>query len=288
MPVLDGIRIVTIAVNAPGPLAVSRLRDAGATVFKIEPTDGDPMASFCPAWYEELRHGMQVERLDLKSIDGQSRIHALLAEADLFVASQRPSALERLKLDADSLLDPAKGTTRLRWLNIVGDTRNPEVAGHDLTYLARAGLLGREIPRTLMADVLGAEHAFATCLLLLRDAPGARAIVGLYDALAPLVAPLEHGVTGPEGLLGGGLNAYGLYDAKEGRIAVAALEPHFRARLYSSLGVDPNADLTSTFASRSAAEWESWAIAQDLPLCEVSDGPRKPAPSSDRHNLSPE
>jgi alpha-methylacyl-CoA racemase len=288
MPVLDGIRIVTIAVNAPGPLAMSRLRDAGATVFKIEPTDGDPMASFCPAWYEELRHGMQVERLDLKSNDGQSRIHALLAEADLFVASQRPSALERLKLDADSLLNPARRNTRLRWLNVVGDTANPEVAGHDLTYLARAGLLGREIPRTLVADVLGAERAFATCLLLLRDAPGAQAVVGLYDALAPLVAPLEHGLTRPGALLGGGLNAYALYDAKEGRVAIAALEPHFRARLYSSLGVDPSADLTSTFKSRRAAEWESWAIAQDLPLCEVSDEPRKPAPASDRHNLSPE
>jgi hypothetical protein len=74
-------------------------------------------------------------------------------------------------------------------------------------------------------------------------------------------------------VLGGGLNAYGLYHAKEGRIAVAALEPHFRARLYSSLGVDPNADLTSTFKSRSAAEWESWATGRDLPLCAVRGDP---------------
>jgi alpha-methylacyl-CoA racemase len=273
MSVLTGIRVVTIAVNAPGPLAVSRLRSAGATVFKIEPSDGDPMASFCPAWYGELRRGMDVERLDLKSEDGQSRIHTLLAEADLFVASQRPSALIRLKLDAESLLDPAKGNARLRWLNIVGDTAHPEVAGHDLTYLARAGLLGREIPRTLVADVLGAERAFATSLLLLRDAPGARAVVGLYDALAPLIAPLRHGLTGPGDLLGGGLGAYGLYDAKEGRIAVAALELHFRTRLRKALGIGDEADLTSAFMSRTADEWERWALANDLPLCAVNQRP---------------
>ena len=92
----------------------------------------------------------------------------------------------------------------------------------------------------------------------------------------------------PRGLLGGGLNAYGLYDAREGRIAVAALEPHFRARLYSSLGVGcrrrPHVDVRI----RTAAEWESWAIAHDLPLCAVSDEPLKPASSSDRHKLSPE
>ena len=271
MPTLSGIRVVSIAINTPGPLAASRLRDEGATVFKIEPPDGDPLASFCPGWYEDLRRGMHVERLDLKSEGGQSRIRSLLAEADLFVASQRPSALSRLQLDADTLIGGAAPNQRLRWLNIVGDTANPEEPGHDLTYLARAGLLGRELPRTLMADVLGAERAFATSLLLLRDAPGARAVVGLYDALAPLMAPLKHGLTRPGALLGGGLNAYGLYEAKEGRVAIAALEPRFRARLFATLGVSADTNLASIFGSRTAAEWESWAVANDLPLCAVRE-----------------
>ena len=269
MASLSGIRVVTIALNAPGPLAAARLRDEGATVFKIEPPDGDPMERFCPAWYADLRKGMTVERLDLKSETGQTRIRSLLQEADLFIASQRPSALSRLKLDATALLRESSGNKRLRWLNIVGDTADPEIAGHDLTYLARAGLLGGEIPRTLMADVHGAERAFATALLLLRDAPGAQAEVGLYDALAALVAPLRHGLTSPGGLLGGGLNAYGLYAAKEGWVAVAALEPHFRARLYAALGVDADTDLKSSFVSRTANEWEAWALANDLPLCAV-------------------
>lgn len=271
MSTLSGIRVVTIAINAPGPLAVSRLRGEGAAVFKVEPPEGDPMSRSCPAWYKELSAGMHVERLDLKSAGGHSRLRELLRDADLFIASQRPSALARLKLDANTLLTPAHGNTKLRWLNIVGDTANPEVAGHDLTYLAQAGLLGRELPRTLVADVLGAEHAFATCLLLLHDSPGAQAVVGLYDALAPLVAPLAHGLTRPGGLLGGGLNAYGLYEAKTGRIAVAALEPHFRSRLYAALGVEPDADLAPTFKSRTAVDWESWAASQDLPLCAVKE-----------------
>src|SRR6476620_4693658 len=34
---LDGIRVITTAQNVPGPLAAARLRQAGASVTKIEP-----------------------------------------------------------------------------------------------------------------------------------------------------------------------------------------------------------------------------------------------------------
>jgi alpha-methylacyl-CoA racemase len=270
MAILAGVSVVSIAVNVPGPLTVAHLANEGARVTKIEPPGGDPLEGLCPAWYAELCRGVAVERLDLKGA-GAERAHALLREADLFVASQRPAALARLGLDADVILDPAFGAARLRHLNIVGEAAWPQRAGHDLTYLARTGLLGSELPRTLVADVLGAERAFATALLLLRQAPGARAEVGLFDALAPLVAPLRHGLTGPAGLLGGGLPAYGIYQTRAGRIAVAALEPHFRARLYRALGLPTDAALTDAFGQRSAADWEQWAAAHDLPISAVRE-----------------
>ncbi|MGH9176122.1 MAG: CoA transferase [Vicinamibacterales bacterium] len=270
MPTLSSARVVSMALNVPGPLTVSRLAAEGARVTKIEPPGGDPLDGFCRAWYAELHRDVTVERVDLKR-DGAARVRALLSDADLFVASQRPAALARLGLDADTLLGVTSGNARLRHLNIVGELARPEVAGHDLTYLARAGLLGSELPRTLFADVLGSERAFSAAVLLLQQPPGARAEVGLYDALEPLVAPLRHGLTGPGALLGGELPGYGVYEAREGRVAVAALEPHFRSRLYEALTLPYGTDLTATFRRRTAAEWQAWALERDLPLAAVRE-----------------
>jgi alpha-methylacyl-CoA racemase len=268
---LHDIRVVTMALNAPGPVAAARLRAAGAAVTKVEPPSGDPLEGYCAGWYHELHEGITVERINLKSASGGSQMRDLLAAADLFLGSQRPSALGRLGLDADSLLSPSSRLNHLRWLNIVGELEAPEVPGHDLTYLAKAGLLGREIPRSVFADVLAGEHAFAAALLLLRQPPGSRAQVGLYDTLATLVAARTHGLTGPGNTLGGAIPAYGLYDARDGRIAIAAIERHFHARLYEELELPAGADLTDVFRTRTASEWEEWAKERDLPVAVVLD-----------------
>ncbi|HUE88506.1 MAG TPA: CoA transferase [Vicinamibacterales bacterium] len=268
---LHDIRVVTMALNAPGPVAAARLRDAGAAVTKVEPLSGDPLEGYCTGWYRELHEGITIERIDLKSAGGRSRMGELLAKADLLLASQRPSALERLGLDAATLLSPHSRLNHLRWVNIVGELENPETPGHDLTYLAKAGLLGREIPRSLFADVLAGLHAFATAVLLLRQPPGSSADVGLYDTLAPLAAARAHGLTGPGNMLGGAVRAYGIYDAREGRIAVAALERHFRIRLYHELNLVDGTELTEAFRARTASEWEQWARERDLPITAVMD-----------------
>jgi crotonobetainyl-CoA:carnitine CoA-transferase CaiB-like acyl-CoA transferase len=177
--------------------------------------------------------------------------------------------LARLGLDAETLLHAHSRLNHLRWLNIVGELAAPEVPGHDLTYLAKAGLLGAEIPRSVFADVLTGEQAFATALLLLRQPPGTRAQVGLFDGLAPLVAPLRHGLTGPGRMLGGGLPAYGIYEAREGRIAIAALETHFRRRLYDALELPLDSALAEIFKTRTAADWQAWALVHDLPIVAI-------------------
>ena len=266
---LHGIRLVTIALNAPGPIAASKLRDAGARVTKVEPPGGDPLATYCPGWYHELHTGIRVEQLGLKTDAGRDRMRALLADADLFLASQRPSALTRLGLDADTLLAADSPLNHLRWLNIVGERANHEVPGHDLTYLAQRRLLGHEIPRALFADTLAAENAVSAALLLLRQPPGSRAEVGLADSLAPLVAMQRHGATGPGTLLGGALPAYGLYETRDGRIAIAALEAHFRERLYRLLDRPLDSNLEQVFKQRTAADWETWATENDLPIVVV-------------------
>jgi crotonobetainyl-CoA:carnitine CoA-transferase CaiB-like acyl-CoA transferase len=270
MATLTGVRVVSMALNVPGPLAAARLRDAGASVIKVEPPAGDPLEELCPSWYSELHRDMPVERLDLKSDEGRTRMGERLERAQLFLSSQRPSALARLRLDAPSIAADAR-TAHIRTLNIVGETAHPERAGHDLTYSAGAGLLSRELPRTLIADVLGSERAFAAALILLREPEGSHAQVGLVDSLDSIVAPLRHGLTDPGGPLNGGLAAYGLYDARDGRIAVAALEPHFRERLYRALGRPLDSALTDAFLSRTADEWEQWARERDLPISAIRD-----------------
>ncbi len=262
------VRIVSVAQNVPGPVAVARLVRRGAAAVKIEPPAGDQLERLCQPWYDELHTGVSVERLDLKSAAGMAALKAHLASCDLFLASQRPAALARLGLDALSL---AREFPALRHVNIVGATADPEDAGHDLTYLAQPGLLHRALPPTLVADMLGAERAYAAAIELMNEPPGSHRVVGLADGIHDLAAPLRHGLTAPGGPLGGGNPAYGIYDAREGAIAVAALEPHFRTRLYESLGLADGADLSAVFKTRTAAEWEAWARSRDLPIVAVRD-----------------
>ena len=256
------MRIVSIAQNVPGPVAVSRLVAEGATAIKIEPPWGDGLAALCKPWYDQLHEHVRVTRLDLKTPAGIAGLKRLLEDADVFLASQRPSALARLQLDAASL---AREFPRLRHVNIVGDTANPEEPGHDLTYQARAGLLQGGMPLTLLADMSGAERAHATIKDVMRE-PGSSRVVGLYDTLRDLAAPLYQGLTSPGGHLGGGNFSYRIYAAKEGAIAVGALEPHFRERLYEGLGLPEGDDPSAVYATRTAIEWEQWAAARDLPL----------------------
>src|SRR5689334_13922679 len=114
---LDGVRVVTMAQYVPGPLAVARLRDAGAHVTKIEPAAGDPMLELSRTWHEEMHAGIDIEHIDLKTGDGRRRVMSLLRDADVFITSQRPTTLTRLGLDRESLRESAP---QLRIVRIFG------------------------------------------------------------------------------------------------------------------------------------------------------------------------
>lgn len=265
---LDGVRIVTLAQNVPGPLAAARLKQAGARVTKVEPPAGDPFLELSPAWHAEMHAGIPIERLDLKSESGQERIATLLRDADVFISSQRPSALARLSLDPDAL---RSRMPHLRMLRIVGSVHDPERPGHDLTYQAQAGLLGDAMPSTLSADVMASERAFAGTLALLRQPPGSLTDVGLVESLEPMLASLRHGLTASRGTLGGGVPRYRAYPARAGRVAVAALESHFETRLYQELELPVHSDPAQRFLERTAVEWEMWARARNLPIVAVRE-----------------
>jgi alpha-methylacyl-CoA racemase len=271
MQTLGGIRIVTTAVNVPGPVAVAMLREKGAAVVKVEPPDGDPLSRWAPVWYSELCAGVEVLRLDLKSPQGQERLHGLLAAADLLVTASRPASLLRLGL---SWSDLRRRHGRLCHVAIVGYAGpRQHLAGHDLTYQAEAGLLtAPAMPAALVADLSGAQRAAVEAINLLfareRTGAAAHAEVALGDCAKLFAEPLRHGLTAPTGVLGGACAAYGIYAARDGWLVVAALEPQFRSALARALGVDveSRAALASTLSEKSAGEWQQWAEVRDLPL----------------------
>ncbi len=275
MKLLQGVRVVTMALNLPGPVACARLRDLGAHVAKVEPPAGDPFEGYCPEWYRRLHADMDVRRLDLKSEAPRAELDALLAAADLFVTAQRPSALARLGLDPDAL---ARRHARLCHVGLTGyPAPEGEVPGHDLTYLAAHGLVSPpQLPPTLFADMAGAERAVSTALAMLhardREGRGRSVTVPLADAAVFLAQPRAEGLTAPGALLGGALPGYNLYRTSDGWIAVAALEPHFAQRLAEALGLaalEAEA-LRARFATQNAAHWQAWARERDLPIVAVS------------------
>ena len=271
---LGGIQVVSLALNVPGPAAAARLCRLGAAVAKVEPPGGDPLASGCPVWYEELCAGQEVVRLDLKDADGRASLDGLLEAADVLLTSSRPAALARLGL---SWPDLHVRFPRLVQVAIIGQAApRQDVPGHDLTYLASVGLLTPpQMPSTLLADLAGAERAVSAALALLyareRGHGAGYVEVALAEVAATFAAPLRHGVTAADGFLGGGFAGYGLYPAREGWIAVAALEPHFWRRLTEELEASDAQGLARVFPTQTARYWEAWGAAHDLPLVAVHD-----------------
>jgi len=285
LPLRD-IRAVSLAVNLPGPLTAARLSSLGAQVIKVIPPQGDPLAWVSPQWHDCLQAGQEVITLDLKAPEGRAHLAEMLAESDLLLTATRPAALARLGLDWPTL---AARHVRLCQIAIVGYPAPDENrAGHDLTYQATVGLLDPpRFPSLPLADYAGSERAVSAAFALFwtreRTGRGGYAEVSLVEALAPYADALRYGLLAPGTLLGGASPLYGLYPAREGWVAVAALEPHFRARLAQGLGV---AELTAealaaAFLTRTASEWDSWAAEQDIPLAAVQDPlPRASDPCS--------
>lgn len=272
--VLNGFTMVTLALNVPGPVAASRLRKLGADVVKVEPSVGDPLAHLCPHWYQSLAEGQTIVSLDLKDENGRSELERLLAQSDLLLTSMRPAALARLSLGWSEL---HQRHPRLCHVAIIGSSPPDEnKAGHDLTYQANAGLIDPpNMPRTLIADLAGAEKAVASALALLLARERGHGVgygeISLADAAQDFAVPLRQGLT--TGALGGARPEYNLYQTKDGFVALAALEPHFRERLIAELGLSQLniSALKDVFLSKSALEWEKWADSHDLPLVAVEE-----------------
>lgn len=271
---LDGIKVISLCINTPGPLAAARLAGLGAAVTKVEPPAGDPLKGAARSWYDALTKGQKIITLDLKDSSQRSHLDGILGDADLLLASFRPSALGRLGLDWESL---HARFPRLCFAGIIGyPPPDEERSGHDLTYLADTGLLSPPaMPLSLYVDLAGGERCASESLGLLcrfaRTGEAGCAWISLSECAKELAQPLRAGLTRPGGGLGGGSPFYGVYRTLDGSVAVAALEPHFAQKLLKELGLeDPSRSaMEKMFLEQSAAYWDHWANLRGLPLARV-------------------
>ncbi|MBI5509247.1 MAG: CoA transferase [Deltaproteobacteria bacterium] len=293
---LRGVRVLDLSRLLPGPYLTRLLSDLGAEVIKVEDPQGDPMRWWPPmqgetgAAFAALNWGKESIALDLKTPLGVALLCEMAATSAIVVESFRPGVLTRLGVGYETL---ARHNRRLLMCSITGygpSGPSAQQAGHDLGYLARAGVLERSgpadrppaVPGVQIADLAGGALAAAVALLAaLRevDATGVgrhlevsmtRGALGLaqVELARRQAAPAE-----PRGggMLSGGLPCYRTYATKDARfMALCALEPKFFARFcdragcpelaasgfaQGAEGAAATAALTRLFAGRTQAEW---------------------------------
>jgi len=252
---LQGIHVIDCSQFIPGPYATLLCADLGATVVKVEPPGGDPMRylgaldtdGVTPA-YKLINSNKTVIEIDLKSPDGKNAFRDLLKHADVLLESYRPDVFARLGFGATELkaINPALIHIAVTGYGQTGAYRLR--AGHDLNYVAMAGLLAisgtpnlpvQSTPPT--ADFGGALQAAFTMLaaLLYRQRTGkglsidvslSEAVMAWQSLYLTESARTDGGIKRGSSFLNGGLACYQIYKTKDGAfVTLAALEPKFWA-----------------------------------------------------------
>jgi crotonobetainyl-CoA:carnitine CoA-transferase CaiB-like acyl-CoA transferase len=266
-----------------------RLQTMGANCTKLEPpapaampkgTPGDPMGMYNMPAYATLHQGIRVMQADLKTAKGQAQLHKVLARTDVLLTSFRPSALDKLGLGWAIL---KKRYPTLSMVTIVGAPgARAEEPGHDLTYMAEAGLVtGMDTPPSLYADMGGSLMASEAVLQVqmqrMASGKGVRLEVALSEAAHYLALPRTWGLTTGKGSVGGGHAGYRIYPCKDGRVAFAALEPHFAQRLMQAAGQSQSdvrsmsrpkahAAVAAFAKDKTRAQLNALSVAKDIPL----------------------
>jgi crotonobetainyl-CoA:carnitine CoA-transferase CaiB-like acyl-CoA transferase len=291
---LRGVRVLSLALNLPGPAALMRLQQMGAHCTKLEAKTGaDPMALYSQAAYAHMHQGTRRLQANLKTPEGQAALHKALSRTQVLIASFRPAALEKLGLGWKKLQQLHPHLSMVAIVGAPGERANE--AGHDLTYMAENDLIeGLNLPSSLYADMGGSLMTTEAVLQLValqqqrqlagKPPKGQRLEVALSEAAAYLALPRTWGLAAASSWVGGGHAGYQVYACKNGRVALAALEPHFASTLLKLLGLggvaasdaevinhtmvqpETRRHLVDFFASKTRGQLEKLAAKHDLPL----------------------
>jgi crotonobetainyl-CoA:carnitine CoA-transferase CaiB-like acyl-CoA transferase len=271
-PPLAGIKVLDLTKLAPGPFCTMILGDLGADVIKIEEpgpptgrraeqagkagTEG-PGAPFSGSPFNALNRNKKSIGLNLKSGPGKEVFRRMVQRADVLVQEYRPGVAERLGIGYEQM---SVRNDRLIYCAITGygqDGPYRNLVGHDLNYIATAGvlsILGRAgqlptIPHNLIADYAGGGmHAAIGILAALvartQSGRGQYVDISMMDGSMALMAQsfasfFANGRLPARGEtpLDGAIPNYNLYETKDGKIiTIGAIEPWFFANLCRALG----------------------------------------------------
>jgi crotonobetainyl-CoA:carnitine CoA-transferase CaiB-like acyl-CoA transferase len=305
---LADLLVLDFSTLLPGPLATLILAEAGAEVVKIErPGRGDEMRSYAPRWgadsvnFALLNRGKRSLALDLKDPASRAALDPLIARADVVVEQFRPGVMERLGLGHAALAaaNPRVITCSITGYGQTGPKR--DVAGHDLNYLADAGMLALAhgdparpvVPPALIADIAGGAYPAVMNILLALirrgiTGRGAHLDIAMADNVFPfLYWAIGNGLAAGQwpgngsDLVTGGTPRYRLYATGDGRLVAAApLEQKFWEAFCDAIGLETEwrddrrdpagtaARVAALIAGKTAAEWRAVFAAADC-CCNV-------------------
>ena len=297
MMALEDIHVLDFTRLLPGPLCTHMLAQMGASVCRIESprrrdyarTSGMQVDG-ASVLFHQLNHNKQLLEIDYNTPDGKQKLIELATQADVLIEQFRPGAMQSWGLGYE---DMKQVNPQLVYVSLTGYGQsgpNHQTAGHDINYLAHAGVLsmlkdktGKPlVPGCQLADIgAGAYMSLialqAALLQRGRTGKGSYVDVNMCSGLMPLL-------TIPFSMLSSGLDPhqfnyldgktaanYGVYKCSDGKyLSVGALEPKFWKRLCELIGKPewaalsqmqlftvnfPRKELEAIFHSRTRDEW---------------------------------
>jgi alpha-methylacyl-CoA racemase len=294
---LAGVKVLEVAGIGPGPFAAMVLADMGAEVVRIDRADAVESYDLKRDANAALHRGRRSIAVDLKSQEGISTVLRMTKSADALIEGFRPGVMERLGLGPDVVLGKNPAIVYGRMTGWGQDGPYAQMAGHDINYIALAGVLnhiGRAghpptPPLNLVGDFGGGGMMMAfgvVCALFEARQSGCGQVIdaAMFEAASLLATVFYNSklAVGERGtnMLDSGAPFYNAYETSDGRyVAVGAVEPQFYAQLLRLVGLDPTAfqqwdrstwpslkiRLATVFASKSRDDW--CKVMEDTDAC---------------------
>jgi alpha-methylacyl-CoA racemase len=257
---LTGIRVVEIGGIGPGPFCAMLLADLGADVLRVDRATGGGLVGPSDDHASELlNRGRRSIAVDLKHPEGAEVVLRLVEQADVLMEGFRPGVTERLGIGPEECLARNPRLIYGRMTGYGQDGPMAQAVGHDLNYIAQAGVLGMigrrgqppTPPLSLVGDFGGGGMVLAMgiCAALVeRERSGAGQVIdaAMVEGAALLATPFfgyaQTGAWSSErgtNIVDSGAPFYDVYETSDGRwLSVAAMEPKFYAALLALLGLD--------------------------------------------------
>jgi alpha-methylacyl-CoA racemase len=253
---LAGIKLLEFEAIGPAPFAGMLLADMGADVLVIDRPAASDLGVTRERWYDVMMRGKRSVTLDLKSASGKEAALQLIRRADALIEGFRPGVMERLGLDPATALE---ANPRLVYGRMTGWGQDGPLAaraGHDINYIALAGVLhafGRKgeapvPPLNLVGDFGGGGMLLGfgvVCALLEARRSGRGQVVdaAMVDGASLLAAMFSGLLAGGSwseeraaNVLDTGAPWYDVYETKDGKyVAIGAIEDKFFLELVRSL-----------------------------------------------------